>query len=76
MKVEVTYDEKDMVKTAELLGQEKPTDTAKGEERLSTVQTQDSVQVESTSQGPPEQAKAAAPAAVSVNAEEGMKPPR
>lgn len=74
MKVEVTYDEKDMVKTAEPIGQEKPQDTAKGEERPTTVQTQDSAQT--TSQRPPEQAKAEEPAAASVNAEEGMKPPR
>lgn len=76
MKVEVTYDEKDMVKTAELLGQEKPTDTAKGEEKPVTVQTQDSAQRETTSQSAPEQAKAEQPAAASVNAEEGMKPPQ
>ena len=76
MKVEVTYDEKDMVKTAEPIGQEKPKDTAQGEERPATVQTQDSAQRETTSQRPPEQAKAEEPAAASVNAEEGMKPPR
>ena len=75
MKVEVTYDEKDMVRTAEPIGQEKPKDTAKGEERPATVQTQDSAQGETTSQRPPEQTKAEQSAGAPSKAEGGMKPP-